>query len=190
MIANSAADSNSDVAGFCRFEASLCRLTPFVTVPMSYMDILSSSNRMKADIELTRFGRIMKTDLKRRRHMGGTWLLMLDRMEVSSLEDILTAPNLNNCFQAEDEDKGNGSSAQSNNAFTLQGCADENENEPVPTPVIETEEESKRRLDFVFELKRINTQNNSNVYTNGLLNSTNKDHFRVYQRFDLRELPA
>lgn len=33
---------------------------------------------MKADIELTRFGRIMKTDLKRRRHMGGTWLLMLD----------------------------------------------------------------------------------------------------------------
>lgn len=90
-------------------KASLCRLTPFVTVPMSYMDILS-------------------------------------RMEVSSLEDILTAPNLNNCFQAEDEDKGNGSSAQSNNAFTLQGCADENENEPVPTPVIETEEESKRRL--------------------------------------------
>lgn len=52
-------------------------------------------------------------------------------MEVSSLEDILTAPNLNNCFQAEDEDKGNGSSAQSNNAFTLQGCADENENEVV-----------------------------------------------------------
>ena len=50
-------------------------------------------------------------------------------MEVSSLEDILTAPNLNNCFQAEDEDKGNGSSAQFNNAFTLQGCADENENE-------------------------------------------------------------
>lgn len=50
-------------------------------------------------------------------------------MEVSSLEDILTAPNLNNCFQAEDEDKGNGSSAQSNDAFTLQGCADENENE-------------------------------------------------------------
>ena len=40
--------------------------------------IFQSSNRMKADIELTRFGRIMKTDLKRRRHMGGTWLLMLD----------------------------------------------------------------------------------------------------------------
>lgn len=50
-------------------------------------------------------------------------------MEVSSLEDILTAPNLNNCFQAEDEDKGNGSSTQTNNAFTLQGCTDENENE-------------------------------------------------------------
>lgn len=75
-----------------------------------------------------------------------SYMDILSRMEVSSLEDILTAPNLNNCFQAEDEDKGNGSSAQSNNAFTLQGCADENENEPVPTPVIETEEESKRRL--------------------------------------------
>lgn len=33
---------------------------------------------MKADIELTRFGSIMKMDLTRRRHMGGTWLLMLD----------------------------------------------------------------------------------------------------------------
>ncbi|XP_015765354.1 PREDICTED: stAR-related lipid transfer protein 13-like isoform X1 [Acropora digitifera] len=85
----------------------------------------------------------INTGLKRRRHMGGTWLLMLDRMESSSCEEIPSSQNPRRSSPAENSNDRTITS-KLNNGY----CADENDNEALRSQVTEPEEDSTRRLEL------------------------------------------